>query len=303
MKALEEKARLAEVKAHRAAEISVCGSPALQGMMKELAVEFSKAKTAVEIKYHAAGQDAAIGEFVGAPAPAAAKPSPPAPLPAGEGSKTPAASPEGEGSKTPSPPAPLPPGEGSKTPAALAAEETLKTDPDDGPANLLLGRWYCTSEKDWPRGLKCLVKAADPQLHELAQRDVASLPTDAEQQAKLGDAWWDLAQSRAGQDRTLCLARAGFWYQKAAARMPAGLLRIRTEKSPCGHPCGAFGVVKSGSAVRVYPKSRRVWSSATKTHHKMLLHPAQQGVAAQALAALVPRRERPNREKILRRAP
>jgi hypothetical protein len=65
--------------------------------------------------------------------------------------------------------------------------------------------------------------------NQIARRDIAS-PADAQEQAKLGDAWWDLAQSRAGQDRTLCLARAGFWYQKAAARMPAGLLRIRTEK-------------------------------------------------------------------------
>ena len=54
--------------------------------------------------------------------------------------------------------------------------------------------------------------------NQIARRDIAS-PADAQEQAKLGDAWWDLAQSR-----------AGFWYQKAAARMPAGLLRIRTEK-------------------------------------------------------------------------
>jgi hypothetical protein len=41
--------RLKDVKAHRGVEVAVCGSPALQGMIKELAVEFSKAKTAVEI--------------------------------------------------------------------------------------------------------------------------------------------------------------------------------------------------------------------------------------------------------------
>ncbi len=111
-----------------------------------------------------------------------------------------------------------------------AAQETLKTDPDDGPANLLLGRSYCTAEKDWTHGLQCLVKAADRQLREIAERDLAASPGDAEQQAKLGDGWWDLAQTRAGQDRTLCLLRAGFWYQKAMAKMPSGLLRIRTEK-------------------------------------------------------------------------
>jgi hypothetical protein len=110
------------------------------------------------------------------------------------------------------------------------AKETLKTDPDNASANLLLGRWYCASEKDWTHGLQCLAKAADRQLREIAEQDLAASPADGEKQAKLGDSWWDLAQSRVGQDRTLCLQRAGFWYSRAMPKMPAGLLRIRTEK-------------------------------------------------------------------------
>ncbi len=58
--------RLADVKAHRGVEVGISGSPAWQGMMKELGTEFSKAKTAVEIKYRAGTQYEAIGEFVGA---------------------------------------------------------------------------------------------------------------------------------------------------------------------------------------------------------------------------------------------
>ena len=58
--------RLADVKAHRGAEVAVSGSPAWQGMMKELGTEFSKAKTAVEIKYRAGTQYEGVGEFVGA---------------------------------------------------------------------------------------------------------------------------------------------------------------------------------------------------------------------------------------------
>ena len=87
--------RLADVKAHRGAEVAVSGSPAWQGMMKELGTEFSKAKTAVEIKYHAGTQDAAIGEFVGGEQDAALTPCPspeygrgekdPAPLPSRRG--------------------------------------------------------------------------------------------------------------------------------------------------------------------------------------------------------------------------
>ena len=63
--------RLADAKAHRGVEIAVSGSPAWQGLVKELAAEFSKTKTAVEIRYHAEGQNAAIGEFVGDGSPSA----------------------------------------------------------------------------------------------------------------------------------------------------------------------------------------------------------------------------------------
>ena len=58
-----------------------------------------------------------------------------------------------------------------------AEEETLQKEPDNGPANLLLGRWYCTAQKDWPRGIRCLAKGADAELQGTAQRDLASSPT------------------------------------------------------------------------------------------------------------------------------
>jgi hypothetical protein len=111
-----------------------------------------------------------------------------------------------------------------------AAKKTLKNDPDNGPANLILGRRYCTERRDWPHGIECLAKAADAGLRQIARKDIAQSPADGEEQAKLGDAWWDLGQSRSGQDRAVCISRAGFWYQKAVPRMPAGLLRVRTEK-------------------------------------------------------------------------
>ena len=98
MKPLEEKARLADVKAHRGVEVAVSGGPALQGMMRELGAEFSKAKTAVEIKYRAGTQYEAIGEFVGDPA--LAKPPPPAPLPEGEGIKIPSPLPSPDRART-----------------------------------------------------------------------------------------------------------------------------------------------------------------------------------------------------------
>ena len=75
----------------------------------------------------------------------------------------------------------------------------------------------------------------------IARQDMASSPADGEQEAKLGDAWWDLAQSRAGQDRLLCLSRAGFWSGQEAARK--GCPRPAADangKTACGPPFRAF---------------------------------------------------------------
>ena len=109
MKPLDEKTRLAEVKAHHAAEIAVSGSAAWQALMKDLGTEFCKAKTAVEIRYHPVSQDAAVGEFVGGRQPSA-QPSPPAPLPS-----------TGEGRQLPSHPANLVEGQGRNAPSPAAA--------------------------------------------------------------------------------------------------------------------------------------------------------------------------------------
>jgi ABC-type phosphate transport system substrate-binding protein len=94
--------RLQDVKAHRGVEVAVGGSAALQSLMKELGAEFSKTKTAVEIKYHAGTPNAAIGEFVGGEASQPAKSSPPTGKSEIRMSK----------SEQPSLPAPLPEGEG-----------------------------------------------------------------------------------------------------------------------------------------------------------------------------------------------
>ena len=57
-------ARLKDVKAHRGAEIAGSGSAAWRGLMKDLGAEASRAKTAVQVQYHAATQAEAIGQFV-----------------------------------------------------------------------------------------------------------------------------------------------------------------------------------------------------------------------------------------------
>ena len=110
------------------------------------------------------------------------------------------------------------------------AEETVKFNPDNGEANLLLGRWYCLSEKDWQRGLSHLAKGSDVELKRLASLEITPPPADAERQVALGDTWWNAGQSRGGDDSVLCLSRAAYWYRQAIAKTPFGLMKIRMEK-------------------------------------------------------------------------
>ena len=41
----------------------------------------------------------------------------------------------------------------------------------------------------------------------------------AEQQAAIGDAWWDAAETRQGEERDMLRLRAGFWYRQAEPKL------------------------------------------------------------------------------------
>ncbi len=108
------------------------------------------------------------------------------------------------------------------------AEAKLKTNPDDTDAHLALGRHYCFDD-DWPKALPHFVKGSDAELCELAKQDAAS-PTTTADQIKLADAWWALGNVRQKEDRDSLLLRAGYWYDRAHAKLTSGLERLKVEK-------------------------------------------------------------------------
>ena len=117
----------------------------------------------------------------------------------------------------------------AKPQAILDAEKLLGTDPDNAQANLTLGRWLCFSGDDWPAGLPYLVKGSDAALAALARRDLAAPPTPAAQ-VDLADAWWDLAQAKAGPDREHLLGRAAYWYKQAQPNVHGGFTELKINK-------------------------------------------------------------------------
>ena len=51
-----------------------------------------------------------------------------------------------------------------------------------------------------------------------------------EEQAAIGDAWWDVAETRQGEERNLLQLRAGFWYRQAESKLAGGLAGIKIKQ-------------------------------------------------------------------------
>jgi hypothetical protein len=99
----------------------------------------------------------------------------------------------------------------------------LKAQPDDQPANLLVGQFLCFSKGDWVVGLPYLAKGAAPELRKLAAADLAR-PKAASERKEIADGWWDVAHRYAlapsKLPRSNLQSRAALWYQRAFSGLP-----------------------------------------------------------------------------------
>ena len=87
---------------------------------------------------------------------------------------------------------------------ALSVLENKPTDPE---ANLAAGRHLCFVKGNWDRGVPMLALGSDAALKAAAIKDLRGADS-ADEQAAIGDAWWDLAETKQGEERdTLRLRR------------------------------------------------------------------------------------------------
>ncbi len=93
----------------------------------------------------------------------------------------------------------------------------LDKNPADPAANLAAGRHLCFVKGDWARGVSMLALGSDAALKDAAVKELRGA-NSAEEQAAIGDAWWDAAQGRDGAERDALRLRAGFWYRQAEPR-------------------------------------------------------------------------------------
>jgi hypothetical protein len=93
------------------------------------------------------------------------------------------------------------------------AVRTLRDKPDDPEANRIVGAFWCLDKEDWKKGLSLLAKADETALAEAARKERIE-PTAPAEQAALGDAWFELANTHADY-RSAMQQRAALWYMRA----------------------------------------------------------------------------------------
>jgi hypothetical protein len=107
--------------------------------------------------------------------------------------------------------------------------ETLASNPNDGPSNLVVGRFECLVKGNWAKGLPFLAKSDDSVLRPLADRELAG-PKESPDQMAVADGWWELSDKEKDPGaRDLARDHATEWYQKALAKL-TGLSKTKVEK-------------------------------------------------------------------------
>ena len=108
------------------------------------------------------------------------------------------------------------------------AAAVLDKKPDDPLANLTVGKYYCFQKGDWEKGLPMLALGQDEALKAVAAQEIAGV-TKADDQVKVGDAWWGLAEKEQGKVQATLRGRANYWYQQALPEL-SGLAKAKLEK-------------------------------------------------------------------------
>lgn len=112
--------------------------------------------------------------------------------------------------------------------AATNAIQKLKTSPGDPDANAAAGRFYCFAKNDWEHGLAALAKGNDIPLKDAAAKELLN-PQDADEQIKVGNAWWEIAEKQSPALKKVLRAHAQRWYELALPNA-SGLSKLTVEK-------------------------------------------------------------------------
>ena len=146
------------------------------------------------------------------------------------------------------------------------AVATLDKNPTDMAANLAVGKFRCFMKNLWSKGIPMLALGEDPALRDLAVKELKGV-TDAAGKAKLGDAWWETGEKKAGVAKRNILAHATSWYEQAVPDMAPGLAKLKVEKRIAQAAEEPVPVAKTGALTAKDP-----WISKNATYRVSSVH-------------------------------
>lgn len=169
-----------------------------------------------------------------------------------------------------------------------AAQQTLAGKPDDAAAHLAVGAYLCFHKQNWKTGLSHLAHGADPVLKDAASRELRK-PTEATEQADLGDLWWLQAEKETGPTKGVMQQRAIVWYAEALADLPPARQAVVMKRlqTGAGSSDAVLGRIKAAGLVFfVHPamdptgKARDLITFAPPAHVGTVTEVAESGVKA-----------------------
>ena len=107
--------------------------------------------------------------------------------------------------------------------------EGMDDNPTEPAANLAAGCYLCFVKGNWNRGVAMLALGSDEPLKAVALMELRGAAS-ADEQAAIGDAWWDVAEARQGDERDTLRLRAGFWYRQAEPSVAGGLVGLKIKQ-------------------------------------------------------------------------
>jgi WD40 repeat protein len=106
--------------------------------------------------------------------------------------------------------------------------DRVQKNPDDGEANLELGKYFGYQKKRWDKALKYFASCDNDAIKQLSRRDLQDLK-DAKDQLALADGWWEQAGKEKDPAKLAIQLRAMFWYDKVLPTL-SGLNRTKAQK-------------------------------------------------------------------------
>jgi hypothetical protein len=88
--------------------------------------------------------------------------------------------------------------------------------------------YYCFGKGDWDRGVPMLALGSDSLLKSVARKELLEDCSSVADQVSLGDAWYDLAQTKTGFAKSAIHRRAIHWYCRALPSL-TGLTRDKVD--------------------------------------------------------------------------